>query len=155
MYPNRLTLLSIFWLSLHRWFVNLSTTGGFTSWFVMNITYIFFRTSFLAMIHWCHMYNLCLFFLGRGMLAQGYDLTKNSYHNRWQPYISYWGAGWTLFFIFVNGFAVFWNFNAADFLTACECLRSKASFLYHVSYSWTLANHRHQHSHLCRPIRWL
>ncbi|KAH9479305.1 Dicarboxylic amino acid permease [Psilocybe cubensis] len=79
------------------WFVNLSTTGGFTSWFVMNITYIYFR---------------------RGMLAQGYDLTKNSYHNKWQPYVSYWGAAWTLFFIFVNGFAVFWNFDAAGFLTA-------------------------------------
>jgi len=79
------------------WFVNLSTTGGFTSWFVMNVTYIFFR---------------------RGMLAQGYDLTKNSYHNRFQPYIAYWGAGWTLFFILINGFSVFWHFNASGFLTA-------------------------------------
>ncbi|KIM44430.1 hypothetical protein M413DRAFT_353125 [Hebeloma cylindrosporum] len=79
------------------WFVNLSTTGGFTSWFVMNVTYIFFR---------------------RGLLAQGYDPTTNSYHNRFQPYIAYWGAGWTLFFILINGFSVFWKFTAAGFLTA-------------------------------------
>lgn len=56
------------------------------------------------------------------MIAQGFDLTKNSYHNRFQPYVSYWGAGWTLFFIFINGFEVFWNFNATDFLTACMYL---------------------------------
>ncbi|KAF8956961.1 general amino acid permease 1 [Flammula alnicola] len=83
--------------TVFNWFVNLSTTGGFTSWFVMNVTYIFFR---------------------RGMLAQGYDLTKNSYHNRFQPYIAYWGAGWTLFFILINGFKVFWAFNASGFFTA-------------------------------------
>ena len=59
--------------------------------------------------------------LGRGMLAQGYDLTKNSYHNRFQPYIAYWGAGWTLFFILINGFSVFWDFTASGFLTACAC----------------------------------
>ena len=53
------------------------------------------------------------------MIAQGYDLTKNAYHNRFQPYVAYWGVAWTLFFIFVNGYAVFWDFNATDFLTAC------------------------------------
>jgi len=79
------------------WFVNLSTTGGFTSWFIMNVTYIRFR---------------------KGLLAQGYDPTTNSYHNRFQPYISYWGAGWTMFFILVNGFSVFWHFNASGFFTA-------------------------------------
>jgi len=96
------TLLSFMSVSdgsnkVFNWFVNLSTTGGFTSWFVMNITYIFFR---------------------RGLLAQGYDPTINSYHNRFQPYIAYWGAGWTLLFILINGFSVFWNFTAASFLTA-------------------------------------
>jgi amino acid transporter len=80
-----------------NWFVRLSTTGGFTSWCVMNVSYIYFR---------------------RGLLAQGYDMTKNSYHNRFQPYVAYWGAGWTLFFIIINGFEVFWNFNATGFLTA-------------------------------------
>ena len=53
------------------------------------------------------------------MISQGYDLTKNVYNNRFQPYIAYWGVFWTLFFILVNGYAVFWSFNASDFLTAC------------------------------------
>ncbi|PPR02279.1 hypothetical protein CVT26_011698 [Gymnopilus dilepis] len=80
-----------------NWFVNLSTTGGFTSWFMMNVTYIHFR---------------------RGLLAQGYDPAANAYHNKLQPYVAYWGAGWTMFFIIINGFAVFWDFNASGFLTA-------------------------------------
>ncbi|KAF8902381.1 general amino acid permease 1 [Gymnopilus junonius] len=80
-----------------NWFVNLSTTAGFTSWFVMNVTYIRFR---------------------KGMLAQGFDIKSNAYHNRFQPYIAYWGAAWTMFFILINGFAVFWDFNASGFFTA-------------------------------------
>ena len=32
--------------------------------------------------------------------------------------MSYWGLCWLIFFIFINGFTVFWNFNASDFLTA-------------------------------------
>lgn len=53
------------------------------------------------------------------MIAQGFDLTKNAYNNRFQPYVAYWGVFWTLFFILINGYAVFWNFNASQFLTAC------------------------------------
>jgi len=101
LFSSAFTLLSFMSVSagadkVFTWFVNLSTTGGFTSWFVMNVTYIRFR---------------------KGMLAQGFDLTTNSYHNRFQPYIAYWGAGWTFFFIFINGFKVFWNFNVSDFFT--------------------------------------
>ncbi|KAF9525951.1 general amino acid permease 1 [Crepidotus variabilis] len=79
------------------WFVNLSTTGGFTGWFVINLTYVFFR---------------------RGLLAQGFDPKQNTYNNPWQPWLSYWGMFWVAIFILVNGFQVFWNFKAADFLTA-------------------------------------
>ncbi len=68
---------------------------------------------------WCTWWNLLS--LGRGLIAQGYDPTKNSYNNRFQPYVAYWGAGWTLFFILINGLRVFWNFTAAGFLTACTC----------------------------------
>ena len=32
------------------WFVNLSTTGGFTSWMIMNISYIFFRTKIFPLL---------------------------------------------------------------------------------------------------------
>jgi yeast amino acid transporter len=57
------------------------------------------------------------------MIAQGFDLTKNAYTNRLQPYIAYWGIFWTLFFVIINGFAVFWKFTAAKFLTACMYIR--------------------------------
>lgn len=80
-----------------NWFVNLSTTSGFTGWLVMNVSYVFFR---------------------RGLLAQGFDPKQNAYHNAWQPYVSYWGIFWTTFFILVTGFQVFWSFNASDFFTA-------------------------------------
>lgn len=42
------------------------------------------------------------------------------YWHRLQPWLSIWGAFWTGLFIIINGFDVFWNFNASDFLTACE-----------------------------------
>lgn len=84
--------------TVFNWFVNLSTTGGFSSWFSMNLTYIFFY---------------------RGMKAQGFDLTKNAYNNRWQPYVAYWGCGWTMFFILINGFAVFFGkFDVSGFFVA-------------------------------------
>ena len=53
------------------------------------------------------------------MKAQGFDLTKNAYNNRFQPYLAYWGCAWTLFFILINGYTVFFNFTASGFLTAC------------------------------------
>lgn len=56
----------------------------------------------------------------RGMTAQGFDLSKNVYNNRFQPYIAYWGLGGTIFFTLVTGFEVFFNFNVAGFLTACR-----------------------------------
>jgi amino acid transporter len=83
--------------TVFNWFVNLTTTAGFSTWFSMNLTYVFFR---------------------RGLLAQGFDLRKNAYNNRFQPYIAYWGMFWTMFFILVNGYAVFWNFTASGFITA-------------------------------------
>jgi amino acid transporter len=83
--------------TVFNWFVNLTTTGGFFSWLSMNVTYVFFY---------------------RGMKAQGFDLRKNVYNNRFQPYIAYWGIFWTTVFILINGYAVFFDFNASDFLVA-------------------------------------
>jgi amino acid transporter len=54
------------------------------------------------------------------MLAQGFDLKKNAYYNRLQPYIAYWGAFWSFLFILINGFEVFFKWNVSDFLSACE-----------------------------------
>ncbi|KAG6812338.1 hypothetical protein H0H92_003325 [Tricholoma furcatifolium] len=54
----------------------------------------------------------------RGMKAQGRDVKQNVYHNPLQPYIAYWGVFWTLVFVLVNGFEVFFNFTASGFLTS-------------------------------------
>ncbi|KAJ6474095.1 general APC amino acid permease [Mycena vulgaris] len=83
--------------TVFNWFVNIVTTGGFIGWFSINLTYVFFH---------------------RGMKAQGYDLTKNVYNNPLQPYLAYWGMGWSLFFILMNGYAVFFKFESSLFLTA-------------------------------------
>ncbi|KAF8916133.1 general APC amino acid permease [Mucidula mucida] len=95
--------------TVFNWFVNLTTTGGFIGWFCINLTYIFFR---------------------RGMIAQGFDLKSNVYHNNWQPWISYWGVFWTVFFTLVNGYAVFFDFNVSDFLVAYINLPIFAAFYF-------------------------
>ncbi|KAH9851886.1 general amino acid permease 1 [Lenzites betulinus] len=83
--------------TVFNWFVNLSTIGGFFGWLAMNVTYLFFY---------------------RGFRAQGLDRTKLVYHSKLQPYLAYWGIFWISLFILINGFAVFWDFNASGFLTA-------------------------------------
>ncbi|KAI0714195.1 general amino acid permease 1 [Cerioporus squamosus] len=83
--------------TVFNWFVNLSTVGGFFGWWSMNLTYIFFY---------------------RGFKAQGLDRKKLMYYSSLQPWLSYWGVFWITILILINGFAVFWDFNASDFLTA-------------------------------------
>jgi len=99
------------------WFISLSATSGFTGWLVINITYLFFRTTFSSS-NWIHLLTDLGLTLGRGLLAQGFDPKQNAYNHPWQPYISYWGIFFTTFFILINGFQVFWSFNASDFFTA-------------------------------------
>ena len=55
----------------------------------------------------------------RGFKAQGLDRKKLIYHSKLQPWLSYYGVFWITIFILINGFSVFWDFNASDFLTAC------------------------------------
>ncbi|KIY63201.1 general amino acid permease 1 [Cylindrobasidium torrendii FP15055 ss-10] len=83
--------------TVFNWFVNLTTVGGFIGWFCINLTYVFFR---------------------RGMIAQGFDLKSNIYHSNLQPWLSYWGIFWTIVFILVNGYRVFFAWNTSDFLVA-------------------------------------
>ncbi|TFK48431.1 general amino acid permease 1 [Heliocybe sulcata] len=83
--------------TVFNWFVSLSTVGGFFGWWGINITYAFFH---------------------RGLKAQGRDRTELIYYSSLQPWLSYWGIFWTSIFILINGFEVFWDFNAAGFLTA-------------------------------------
>jgi len=62
--------------------------------------------------------------LDRGMKEQGFDLTRNAYHNSWQPYLAYWGCFWTAIFVFINGLTVFFGkFNVSGFLAACESFK--------------------------------
>jgi len=80
-----------------NWLVSLGTTAGYFGWFAINVTYIRWR---------------------QGMLVQGFDLKKNIYNNRFQPYVAYWGAFWNAVFILVNGFKVFFVWNTTNFLTS-------------------------------------
>jgi len=81
------------------WFVNLSTIAGFFTWASINITYIRF---------W------------RGHRVQGIDRTKLAYWNPLQPGLAFWGTFWTIIFILINGFEVFFpgQWNTSDFFTA-------------------------------------
>ncbi|KAN0105327.1 Amino acid permease/ SLC12A domain containing protein [Russula decolorans] len=80
-----------------NWFVNLSTTAGFFTWWSINLTYIRF---------W------------HGYKVQGLDRTQLAYWNPLQPGLAVWGAFWTSIFVLVNGYQVFFVWNTQDFLTA-------------------------------------
>ncbi|KAF8835975.1 hypothetical protein BDN67DRAFT_366182 [Paxillus ammoniavirescens] len=82
--------------TVFNWFVNLSTVGGFFGWASINLTYLYFY---------------------RGMKYQGIDRKQLHYWSSLQPYLSIWGLSWCIIFIIINGFWVFWDFNASDFLT--------------------------------------
>ncbi|THH09724.1 hypothetical protein EW145_g1807 [Phellinidium pouzarii] len=81
--------------TVFNWFTSLTTVAGFFTWGTINLTFIFFY---------------------RGKRAQGFDRKKSAYYSSLQPYLSYWGLFWCSFFILINGFAVFFNFNASDFV---------------------------------------
>ncbi|KAH7881936.1 general APC amino acid permease [Phlebopus sp. FC_14] len=81
--------------TVFNWLVNLTTVGGFFSWGSINLTYLYFH---------------------RGMKFQGFDRKKLHYWNSLQPGLAIWGVSWCVFFILINGFYVFWAFNASDFL---------------------------------------
>lgn len=84
--------------TVFNWLVSLTTIGGFFTWGSINLTYLFFR---------------------RGLSAQGIDRKERlHYWNPLQPGLAMWGLTWCIIFILVNGFEVFWSFNAAGFLTA-------------------------------------
>lgn len=83
----------------------------------MNLTYIFFCVFYLSGHFRVELTGHG--FPDRGMKAQGRDLKANAYHNPLQPFVAYWGVFWTVFFILVNGFAVFFDFTASGFLTSC------------------------------------
>lgn len=117
-------------LSVCSWFVNLSTVSGFFSWLGMHITYLFFCTSLTPSTPRTLYSPARHHHADRGMKAQGFDRTKLVYHSKLQPYLSIWGIFWVSIFILVNGIAVFWDFNASDFLTSCTCFLLRPSPLF-------------------------
>ncbi|KAG2355228.1 amino acid permease/ SLC12A domain-containing protein [Suillus spraguei] len=54
--------------------------------------------------------------MDRGLQYQGIDRRKLHYWNPLQPWLSAWGAIWCMLFILTNGYTVFWDFNASEFL---------------------------------------
>ncbi|CAE6483557.1 unnamed protein product [Rhizoctonia solani] len=82
--------------TVFNWLVNLTTIGGFFTWWAINCTYVRFY---------------------QGLKVQGIDRKKFIYYSGLQPYLSYWGIFWSTLIIIINGFAVFFDFNASDFIT--------------------------------------
>lgn len=105
--------------TVFNWLVNLTTIGGFFTWWAINISFIRFyqglkaqgKPSRLAFIRMVLIYKYI-----------GIDRTQFIYYSNLQPWLSYWGVFWTALFIIINGFAVFFDFNASDFITACKCI---------------------------------
>ncbi|KAG2152769.1 general APC amino acid permease [Suillus clintonianus] len=83
--------------TVFNWFQHLCVMGGFFGWLSINITYIFFN---------------------RGLRYQGIDRRKLHYWNPLQPWLSVWGLIWCIIFILINGYNVFWDFDASSFLTS-------------------------------------
>jgi amino acid transporter len=55
--------------------------------------------------------------LDYGLEAQG--IKPEGIYRFWlQPYAAIWGFCWVIFYILVSGLAIFWSFNASDFVAA-------------------------------------
>ncbi|KAG8739794.1 hypothetical protein FRC10_005177 [Ceratobasidium sp. 414] len=101
--------------TVFNWLVNLTTVGGFFTWCAINLTFIRFYRGLKAQG------KATMFIRSRDRADQdvpGIDRTQFIYYSTLQPYLSYWGVFWTALFILINGFSVFFNFNASAFITA-------------------------------------
>ncbi|KIJ06546.1 hypothetical protein PAXINDRAFT_20262 [Paxillus involutus ATCC 200175] len=76
-----------------RWFVDLTTVGGFLTWGTINLTYIYFY---------------------RGLKYHNIDRQDFVYWSAFQPWLSIWGLVMCIFFVLVNGFQVFWHFKREE-----------------------------------------
>ncbi|KIJ21072.1 hypothetical protein PAXINDRAFT_96019 [Paxillus involutus ATCC 200175] len=85
--------------TVFRWFVNLSTVGGFFGWVTINLTYLYFY---------------------QGLKHHNIDRTQFIYRSAFQPWLSIWGLVMCISFILINGFQVFWDFKlqANDFVAS-------------------------------------
>ncbi|KIJ21074.1 hypothetical protein PAXINDRAFT_66318 [Paxillus involutus ATCC 200175] len=76
-----------------RWFVKLTTVGGFLTWGTINLTYIYFY---------------------RGLKYHNIDRQDFVYWSAFQPWLSIWGLVMCIFFVLINGFQVFWHFKREE-----------------------------------------
>ncbi|KAF8840425.1 hypothetical protein BDN67DRAFT_650004 [Paxillus ammoniavirescens] len=76
--------------TVFRWFVSLSTVGGFLSWATINLTY------------------LCFY---QGLKHHNIDRKNFMHRSVFQPWLSVWGLVMCIFFTLISGFQVFWHFK--------------------------------------------
>ncbi|KIJ21073.1 hypothetical protein PAXINDRAFT_165865 [Paxillus involutus ATCC 200175] len=79
--------------TVFRWFVSLTTVGGFVSWATMNLTYLYFY---------------------QGLKYRNIDRRTFVYWSVFQPWLSIWGLAMCIFFTLISGFQVFWNFKTEE-----------------------------------------
>ncbi|KAF8840423.1 general APC amino acid permease [Paxillus ammoniavirescens] len=79
--------------TVFRWFVSLTTVGGFLSWATINLTYLYFY---------------------QGLKYRKIDRRTFIYWGVFQPWLSIWGLAMCIFFTLINGFWVFWDFKTEE-----------------------------------------
>lgn len=107
--------------TVFNWFVNLSTVGGFFAWLGISAYFLFICLFWdINPISPSLSLTLDATYIGfyRGLKAQGISRDNFTYKSAVQPYAAIWGTFWLVILIVINGFSVFWDFNASGFLTA-------------------------------------
>ncbi|KAF4974530.1 hypothetical protein FZEAL_8581 [Fusarium zealandicum] len=83
--------------TVFTWFLNVSATGCFITWILINICHIRFQ---------------------KIMQVQGLDRkTELPYLAPFQPWLSYYGAFWNIIITLTSGFTVFIEWNTGDFFS--------------------------------------
>lgn len=106
--------------NVFNWFSNMTTISGFIGWVIVGISFIRFRK---AIIH------------------NGLE-DRLPYKPILAPYTAYYSVGFIGILTITNGYAVFFNFNAADFIAAYLTLPFFGIFYFgHKTYTknWMLA----------------
>ena len=104
--------------TVFNWLVNLTTIGGFFTWCAINLTFIRFYQGLKAQGKLSQLACIIMVLIQNRIL--GIDRKQFIYYSNLQPYLSYWGVFWTGLFILINGFSVFFDFTATNFVTSCK-----------------------------------
>lgn len=100
----------------------MSTVAGFFTWAALNLTYLRFcespRPSFPLTRSLTRTLRAPLRIPDAGLKAQGLDRTKLIYYSTLQPWLAIWGLFWTVLFVLINGFEVFFSWDTPLFITS-------------------------------------